>query len=173
MCRNLFFIFKEIIFSLIVRQNSAKLVWNISFAMCLLIAWLIIYIFTSKELIKKKYYIRWSCLSAPVIIIFLATLYIAKPNFKDYFVYIDFDDWEQYTSAELWVTALQQVLTSNGIGTGIIVTFSSYNDFNTNRIRADACTLYIVAFIVNVAVGIMFVEVAGTLKYDDDKGVSK
>lgn len=148
------------------RQQPKKLVWNFSFALCLLIAWFIIYIITSQQLIKKRYYIRWSCFSPAIIIIFLATLYIVKPKFGKFFVYLEFNDWEQYSSVALWVTALQQVLLSTGLGTGVIVTFSSYNDFNTNRIRGDACILNIVAFVVNVSVAILFVEVAGTFNYD-------
>lgn len=140
--------------------------WNFSFALCLLIAWLITYIITSKQLIRKQYYIRWSCFSPAIIIIFLATLYIVQPQFDNFFVYLEFIDWKQYSSVALWVTALQQVLLSTGLGTGIIVTFSSYNNFNTNRIRGDACILNIVAFMVNVFVGILFVEVAGTLNYE-------
>lgn len=84
---------------------------------------------------------------------------------------LEFDDWEEYSSPELWVTALQQVLLSNGIGTGIIVTFASYNDFNTNRIRTEVCTLNVVAIVVNVVVGVFFTEVVGTFKYYDGNGV--
>lgn len=84
---------------------------------------------------------------------------------------LEFDDWEQYSSAQLWVTALQQVLLSNGIGTGIIVTFASYNDFNTKRIRTEVCTLNVVAIVVNVVVGVFFMEVAGTFEYYNSNGV--
>lgn len=85
---------------------------------------------------------------------------------------LDFDDWKEYSSVDLWVTALQQVLISNGIGTGIIATFSSYNDFSTYHIRGDACTLNVVGIIVNVVIGVLFTEVAGTFKYYTSSGVS-
>lgn len=154
-------------------QHPTNVAWFFSFALCLLVAWLIIYIVTSKQVIRKQFYVRWSCLCPLIIIIFLIVLYTAKPSFSKYFVYIKFNDWEQYSSVALWVTALQQVLLSTGVGTGIIVTFASYNDFNTNRIRGDAYALNIVAFIVNVFMGILFVEVAGTLDFNTNSNKAR
>lgn len=140
--------------------------WNFSLALALLVSWLIIYIATTKELIKRRNFIKYTLISPALAVGFLAVLFIIKPNFHNIFEYVAYIDWEQYSSPTLWLTTLQQVFLTTGIGSGIFMTFASYNDFNRNEIRGAVCTLTIVAFIINVSVGILFAELAGIVQND-------
>lgn len=109
---------------------------------------------------------KFSWLCTPVLMICIFVIYIVKPGFTDHFFRLRFNDLDHMTDIKMWMLVFEVVLFNLGIGTGAIVTFSSYNSFYSRRIRKDVTVVCIISFIVNVIVAIFILENIGVIAYN-------
>lgn len=75
------------------------------------------------------------------------------------------------TNIKMWMLVFELVLFNLGIGTGTIVTFASYNQFHSHRIRKDVIVVCVVSFVVNVIVALFMLENIGVITYNLMDGI--
>lgn len=141
---------------------------NYTLALCLLMAWLIIFICLMNEVRYKQKYVKYSTISVILILMIFFILYIIKVGFKECFVYTIFNDRNNLIDPKMWILAYEHVLFTLGIGTGVVIVFSSYNSFNSKHVEKHVAAINVISFILNVASGIFTLTQAGTIA----KGVS-
>lgn len=145
--------------------SSKGVTVNFTLALCTLVAWLFVFIAISNSLIKKRKLVMYTYISPPVLLASVCTLYIVKPGFKNYFYYITFNDADHFFNVETWVLAFEHVLYGLGTGTGVLLTFSSYNSFYSNHIRKDVTIINIVSFLLNIASALITLHNTGVITY--------
>lgn len=136
---------------------------NYTLGLCLLLAWLLIFICLVSEVRRKQRYIKYSTISVILILISILLLYIAKVGFKECFLYIVFDDRSNMTDPKMWILVYEHVLFTLCIGTGVIITFSSYNSFHSKLVKKHVAAFNAISFIVNVFSGIITLTQVGII----------
>ncbi|CAM1296751.1 SLC6A7 (predicted) [Pycnogonum litorale] len=137
--------------------------WHL--ALCLLLAWLIVYICCIKgtRSIGKVAYVTalFPYVALTILLIRGATLEGAKQGIYFYLV----PKFNRLLDPKVWYDAAAQILYSLGCATGCIITFASYNPFHGNC-RRDAIIVSTINCITSAYAGFAIFSILGYMAHD-------
>ncbi|EDV20633.1 uncharacterized protein TRIADDRAFT_31455 [Trichoplax adhaerens] len=144
-------------------NNFGEMQWNT--ALCLLLAWLIVYICIYKSIqsfskVVVYFFVLFPYLTLVVIIVRGTTLSCSKAGILLYF----HAGWEKLGQVDVWSKAATQVLKSLGLGYGCLITIGSHNKFNNNCFR-DAMLVSLFNGITSLLAGLAMFSFTGFLAF--------
>ncbi|XP_055499431.1 sodium- and chloride-dependent neutral and basic amino acid transporter B(0+)-like [Leucoraja erinacea] len=153
-------------------DEMGEIVWNL--ALCLLLAWIIIGASLSQG-IKSSGKVVYFTATFPYVV--LTVLLIRGLTLEGAWKGIEFyigsqSDFSKLADAEVWKDAATQIIYSLALGTGSLITLSSYNKFHNNCYR-DTIIVCVVNGATSVFAGFAIFSVLGHMAHVQDKPVSE
>jgi len=102
---------------------------------CLLLAWCIVYGALWKGIKSIGKFVYVTALFPYIILIILLIRAATLPGFVDGITYYITPQWDKIMDINVWADACTQIFFSIGVTWGVVITLSSYNDFNNNVFR--------------------------------------
>ncbi|XP_051877792.1 sodium- and chloride-dependent neutral and basic amino acid transporter B(0+)-like [Pristis pectinata] len=153
-------------------DETGEIVWHL--ALCLLLAWLIVGAALSKG-IKSSGKVVYFTATFPYV--FLIILLIRGVTLEGAQKGIEFyigsqSDFSKLAVAEVWKAAAIQIFFSSSVGSGTLITLSSYNKFHNNCYR-DTIIVCVVNCATSVLAGFVTFSVLGHMAHIQDKPISE
>ncbi|XP_072914716.1 sodium- and chloride-dependent neutral and basic amino acid transporter B(0+)-like isoform X1 [Hemitrygon akajei] len=153
-------------------EETGKIVWYLAF--CLLLGWVIIGAALCKG-IKSSGKAVYFTASFPYVV--LIVLLIRGVTLEGAQKGIDFyigsqSDFTKLLNAEVWKDAATQIFFSLSVGSGGLITLSSYNKFHNNCYR-DTIIVCVVNSATSVFAGFVIFSILGHMAHVQDKSVSE
>ncbi|XP_059833406.1 sodium- and chloride-dependent neutral and basic amino acid transporter B(0+)-like isoform X1 [Hypanus sabinus] len=153
-------------------DETGGIVWHV--ALCLILAWLIVGATLSKG-IKSSGKVVYFTATFPYVV--LTVLLIRGLTLEGAQKGIEFyigsqSDFSKLADAEVWKDASTQIFYSLAVGSGTLITLSSYNKFHNNCYR-DTITVCVVNCATSVFAGFSIFSVLGHMAHVQDKPVSE
>uniref|UniRef100_A0ABM0GMB5 Transporter n=1 Tax=Saccoglossus kowalevskii TaxID=10224 RepID=A0ABM0GMB5_SACKO len=144
-------------------DDSGTIVWQN--AMCLLFAWVIVYLCISKG-IKSSGKVVYVTATFPYIILLILLIRgVTLPGSKKGILFYITPQWETLKSPKVWKDAASQIFYSLGIAFGSLHTMASYNKFH-NNCHTDAIIVALVNCGTSIFAGFVVFSVLGFMAYD-------
>ena len=141
-------------------EEAGTIKWDL--ALCLLLAWIIIYFCIWKG-IKSSGKVMY--FTAPAPYFFMAALLIrglTLPGAMDGLKFYLLPDWSKLADTQVWVDAGTQIFFSYSIGIGTLTALGSYNKYNHNSYRdcmifacTNSGTSFFAGFVIFSVLGFM------------------
>lgn len=153
-------------------DETGEIVWHV--ALCLLLAWLMVVAALSKG-IKSSGKVVYFTATFPYLL--LTILLIRGLTLEGAHKGIEFyigsqSDFSKLADAEVWKDAAAQIFYTLGVGSGSLITLSSYNKFHNNCYR-DTIIVCVVNCATSVFAGFAIFSVLGHMAHVQDKPVSE
>ncbi|XP_032886812.1 sodium- and chloride-dependent neutral and basic amino acid transporter B(0+)-like [Amblyraja radiata] len=153
-------------------DETGEIVWHV--ALCLLLAWLMVGATLSKG-IKSSGKVVYFTATFPYVL--LTVLLIRGLTLEGAHKGIEFyigsqSDFSKLADAEVWKDAAAQIFYTLGVGSGSLITLSSYNKFHNNCYR-DTVIVCVVNCATSVFAGFAIFSVLGHMAHVQDKPVSE
>ncbi|XP_072126473.1 sodium- and chloride-dependent neutral and basic amino acid transporter B(0+)-like isoform X1 [Mobula birostris] len=153
-------------------EDTGKIVWYL--ALCLLLGWVIIGAALCKG-IKSSGKVVYFTASFPYVV--LIVLLIRGVTLEGAQKGIDFyigsqSDFTKLLNAEVWKDAATQIFFSLSVGTGSLITLSSYNKFHNNCYR-DTIIVCVANSATSVLAGFAIFSILGHMAHVQDKSISE
>ncbi|XP_055499433.1 sodium- and chloride-dependent neutral and basic amino acid transporter B(0+)-like isoform X1 [Leucoraja erinacea] len=152
-------------------EETGEIVWHL--ALCLLLAWLIVGAALSKG-IKSSGKVVYFTATFPYV--FLIILLIRGVTLEGAYKGIEFyigskSDFSKLAVAEVWKDAAIQIFFSSSVGSGTLITLSSYNKFH-NNCYIDTIIVCVVNCATSVLAGFVTFSILGHMAHVQDKPIS-
>ncbi|XP_078268182.1 sodium- and chloride-dependent neutral and basic amino acid transporter B(0+)-like [Rhinoraja longicauda] len=152
-------------------DETGEIVWHL--ALCLLLAWLIVGAALSKG-IKSSGKVVYFTATFPYV--FLIILLIRGVTLEGAHKGIEFyigsqSDFSKLAVAEVWKDAAIQIFYSSSVGSGTLITLSSYNKFHNNCYR-DTIIVCVINCATSVFAGFVIFSILGHMAHIQDKPIS-
>ncbi|XP_067852720.1 sodium- and chloride-dependent neutral and basic amino acid transporter B(0+)-like [Heptranchias perlo] len=161
----------------VLRQTSSmdetgEIVWYL--ALCLLLTWLIVGTALSKG-IKSSGKVVYFTATFPYVV--LTILLIRGVSLEGAYKGIEYyigsqSDFSKLADAEVWKDAATQIFFSVSVGSGNLITLSSYNKFHNNCYR-DTIIVCVVNCATSLFAGFAIFSILGHVAHVQDKPVSE
>ncbi|XP_043560290.1 sodium- and chloride-dependent neutral and basic amino acid transporter B(0+)-like isoform X2 [Chiloscyllium plagiosum] len=153
-------------------DETGEIVWYL--ALCLLLAWLMVGAALSKG-IKSSGKVVYFTATFPYVV--LTILLIRGVTLEGASKGIEFyigsqSNFSRLADAEVWKDAATQIFYSLALGSGSLITLSSYNKFHNNCYR-DSIVVCIVNCATSVFAGFVIFSILGHMAHVQDKPVSE
>ena len=143
-------------------NNFGSLHWEL--VLCLLAAWLIIAVVSSKSFNQARWMLKFNALYPFLLMTTLCIIGLAKPGGTDgIFECFKFKPWEEIDST-LLKDAAAQVIFSLGIGLGNLANFARFNDYKNNCLR-DAIMVIAGDTLASIVAGITVYAFVGFMAF--------
>uniref|UniRef100_UPI00398F0FCE sodium- and chloride-dependent neutral and basic amino acid transporter B(0+)-like n=1 Tax=Pristiophorus japonicus TaxID=55135 RepID=UPI00398F0FCE len=153
-------------------DETGEIVWYL--ALCMLLAWLIVGTALSKG-IKSSGKVVYFTATFPYVV--LTILLIRGVTLEGAYKGIEFyigsqSDFSKLADAEVWKDAAIQIFFSVSVGSGALITLSSYNKFHNNCYR-DTIIVCVANCATSVFAGFAIFSILGHMAHVQDKPVSE
>ncbi|XP_067852722.1 sodium- and chloride-dependent neutral and basic amino acid transporter B(0+)-like isoform X2 [Heptranchias perlo] len=153
-------------------DETGEIVWYL--ALCLLLAWLIVATALSKG-IKSSGKVVYFTVTFPYVV--LTILLIRGVTLEGAYKGIEYyigsqSDFSKLADAEVWKDAATQIFFSVSVGSGNLITLSSYNKFHNNCYR-DTIIVCVVNCATSLFAGFAIFSILGHVAHVQDKPVSE
>ncbi|XP_067903948.1 sodium- and chloride-dependent neutral and basic amino acid transporter B(0+)-like [Heterodontus francisci] len=153
-------------------DETGEIVWYL--ALCLLLTWLLIGTALSKGIKSSGKVVYFTATFPYVVLIILlirgVTLEGADKGIEYYIGRQS--DFSKLADAEVWKDAAIQIFFSSSVGSGSLITLSSYNKFHNNCYR-DTIIVCVVNCATSVFAGFVIFSILGHMAHVQDKPVSE
>ncbi|XP_075552545.1 sodium- and chloride-dependent GABA transporter 1-like isoform X2 [Dermacentor variabilis] len=133
-------------------------------ALCLLLAWTIVFLVTWRGIHQSGKIIWCTALFPYVILLVLLVRGVTLPGASVGLLFYVTPQWEKLLDPHVWIAAGTQVFYTFGIGFGSVIALGSYNKFNHNFFR-DSMVLCVVNPMTSIVAGVVIFSVLGHLAH--------
>lgn len=133
-------------------------------ALCLLLAWTIVFLVTWRGIHQSGKIIWCTALFPYVILLVLLVRGVTLPGASMGLLFYVTPQWEKLLDPHVWIAAGTQVFYTFGIGFGSVIALGSYNKFNHNFFR-DSMVLCVVNPMTSIVAGVVIFSVLGHLAH--------
>lgn len=140
-------------------------------ALCLFLAWVIVYFVTWKGIHKSGKIIWFTALFPYVVLTILLIRGVTLPGSGTGLMFYIYPKWDKLLSPQVWIAAATQVFYTFGIGFGSVIALGSYNKFNHNFFR-DSMILCFVNPMTSILAGTVIFSVLGHMAHISGKDVA-
>ncbi|XP_041978591.1 uncharacterized protein LOC121732704 [Aricia agestis] len=148
--------------------------WDLS--LCLLAGWIIIFVVVSRG-IKSSGKAAWFFALFPYVgLTVLLIRAVTLPGAEDGILFLITPQWHRMLEFGVWYQAATQIFFSLSVSSGILIMYSSYNNYNNNVYKVSLLVSYLDSVTSLVAAIIVFAvlgNLAHELNYDDITKVIK
>ncbi|GCC30524.1 hypothetical protein chiPu_0008975 [Chiloscyllium punctatum] len=152
-------------------NETGEIVWHL--ALCLLLTWLIVGAALSKGIKSSGKVVYFTATFPFVILIILLiqglTLEGASKGIEFYIG--SQSDFTKLTEAQVWIDAAVQIFFSCSVGSGLLITLSSYNKFHNNSYQ-DTIIVCVVNSLTSFFAGFVIFSNLGHMAHVQNKTVS-
>ncbi|XP_072125841.1 sodium- and chloride-dependent neutral and basic amino acid transporter B(0+)-like [Mobula birostris] len=153
-------------------SHTGNLNWDL--ALCLLLAWLIVFVAVSKG-IKSSGKVVYFTVTFPyfgLILLLIRGVTLTGANKGIEFYMGNQSDFSKLADAEVWKDAATQTFYSLSVTLGGLIALSSYNKFH-NDCCTDAISICIIDGLTSMFAGFAIFAILGHLSYDTNMPVSE
>ncbi|XP_013397286.1 sodium-dependent proline transporter [Lingula anatina] len=141
-------------------------------ALCLLAAWLIVFVCLSKGVQSSGKVVYFTALFPYVVLIILFFRGVTLPGAVDGIIWYLKPDFSQLGTAKVWVDAAVQIFFALSPAWGGLITLSSYNKFSNNCFK-DALIVSISNVLTSLFAGFVIFSIIGFLAHELSQPVDK
>ncbi|XP_047741558.1 sodium-dependent proline transporter [Hyalella azteca] len=136
-----------------------------SLVLCLFVGWVITCLCLIKGIKTTGKVVYFTATFPFFVLLVLVVAGALLPGASKGLVYLFVPKWEKLLDVNVWRKALEQVVYSLSIGGGGLVTFGSYNDFNT-KVHIDVLILSVLDLIASLMCAVTIFSVMGAMAYE-------
>ncbi|EDV20631.1 uncharacterized protein TRIADDRAFT_50950 [Trichoplax adhaerens] len=142
--------------------------WHL--ALCLLLAWIVIYFCIFKGIKSSGKVVYFSATFPYVVLVILLIRGVTLPGHLDGILFYLTPRWEKLGDANVWASATTQIFFSLSVGFGGLITMASYNQFYNNCFR-DSLTVSLINCGTSFFAGFVIFSVVGFMAYASGRPV--
>ncbi|XP_063232699.1 sodium- and chloride-dependent glycine transporter 1 [Bacillus rossius redtenbacheri] len=140
---------------------------KISMALCLLLAWIIVFLCLSKGVQSSGKVVYFTALFPYVVLVILFVRGVTLPGASTGILFYLTPDWEQLTKAQVWGDAAVQIFFALSPAWGGLITLASYNKFSNNCYK-DSLIVAVSNILTSFFAGLVIFSVIGFLAHELD-----
>ncbi|KAA0203036.1 hypothetical protein HAZT_HAZT000328 [Hyalella azteca] len=136
-----------------------------SLVLCLFAGWVITCLCLIKGIKTSGKVVYFTATFPFVVLIVLMIAGVSLSGASKGLVFLFVPKWEKLLDVNVWRKALEQVIYSLSVGGGGLVTFGSYNDFNT-KVHVDVLILSVLDLMASLMSAVTIFSVLGAMAYE-------
>ncbi|XP_023719185.1 sodium- and chloride-dependent glycine transporter 1 [Cryptotermes secundus] len=145
---------------------------RLSMALCLLLAWIIVFLCLSKGVQSSGKVVYFTALFPYVVLVILFVRGVSLPGASTGILFYLTPDWQRLANAQVWGDAAVQIFFALSPAWGGLITLASYNKF-TNNCYQDSLIVAISNILTSFFAGLVIFSVIGFLAHELQVEVKK
>ncbi|XP_071445592.1 sodium- and chloride-dependent glycine transporter 1-like [Hetaerina americana] len=145
---------------------------RLSMALCLLLAWVIVFLCLSKGVQSSGKVVYFTALFPYVVLIILFIRGVTLPGASTGILFYLTPDWKRLSNAQVWGDAAVQIFFALSPAWGGLITLSSYNKFSNNCYK-DSLIVAVSNILTSFFAGFVIFSVIGFLAHELNVEVKK